>query len=142
MTIEFVVYGEPLAQGRPRATSVNGHVRMYDPKKSRDYKNYIRLAASEYAPDKLLEGPIALELRVYRPIPKSFSRRKTELAENGDIRPTTKPDVDNYVKSVKDALKNVIWKDDSQVVRILVEKFYSQKPRIEIVIEPLYEMGR
>lgn len=137
--IKFVVYGEPVAQGRPRATTANGYVRMYDPKKSRDYKDYVRLVASEHAPDQLLEGPIALWLKVYRPTPKSFSRRKTELAEMGKVRPVTKPDVDNYVKSVKDALKNVIWKDDSQVVKVLAEKFYSQKPRIEIIIEPLCE---
>lgn len=30
--IKFTVYGEPVAQGRPRATTINGHVRMYDPK--------------------------------------------------------------------------------------------------------------
>lgn len=36
--IEFTIYGEPVAQGRPRATTINGMVRMYDPKKSRDFK--------------------------------------------------------------------------------------------------------
>ena len=137
--IEFVVYGEPVAQGRPRATVINGHVRMYDPKKSRDYKDYIRLAASEHAPETLLEGPISLWIKVYRPTPKSFSMRKKKLAELGRLRPVTKPDVDNYVKSIKDALKNVIWKDDSQVVKVVAEKYYSQKPRIEVKIELLCE---
>lgn len=137
--IEFVVYGEPVAQGRPRATTVNGKVRTYDPNNSREYKHYIRLAAVDHAPEKLLEGPVELELRIYRPTPKSYSKRKKELAEKGEIRPTGRPDVDNYVKSVKDALRSVIWKDDNQVVRILAEKFYSQKPRTEIIIR---ELGR
>lgn len=33
--IQFTVYGEPEAQGRPRATTINGQVRMYDPKNSK-----------------------------------------------------------------------------------------------------------
>lgn len=135
--IRFTVYGIPVAQGRPRATNINGHVVVYDPGKSKRYKDYIRLAASNHAPEKLLEGPIALWVKVYRPIPKSFSKKKQKLAEIGRIRPTTKPDVSNYIKIIEDALNGVIWKDDSQIVRLLVDKYYSEKPRIEIEVEEL-----
>ncbi|WP_346207632.1 RusA family crossover junction endodeoxyribonuclease [Caldifermentibacillus hisashii] len=137
--IKFTVYGEPVAQGRPRATTINGHVRMYDPKKSRDYKNYIRLAASEHKPEKLLEGPLSMKVKIYRPSLKSFSKKKAEMAEKGEIRPVTKPDTDNYIKAIKDALKSVIWKDDSQVVELHASKYYSQNPRIEIEIKELLE---
>jgi Holliday junction resolvase RusA-like endonuclease len=132
------VYGEPVAQGRPRATTVNGHVRMYDPAKSRDYKDYVRLAAAQHAPERLIESAIGLKVTVYRAIPKSFSKKKTELAERGEIVPTTKPDADNYLKTVKDALNGVIWKDDSQIVDVQVRKRYSNKPRIEIEIHELF----
>ncbi|WAA10822.1 RusA family crossover junction endodeoxyribonuclease [Fervidibacillus albus] len=135
--IQFTVFGEPVAQGRPRATTINGHVRMYDPKKSRDFKQYVRLVASEHRPEKLLEGPISLVVRVYKPTLKSFSKKKKAAAEAGELRPTTKPDVDNYVKSIKDALKNIIWKDDSQVVDLRVSKYYSEEPRIEVEIKVL-----
>ncbi|OAT74541.1 RusA family crossover junction endodeoxyribonuclease [Parageobacillus thermoglucosidasius] len=137
--IQFTVYGEPVAQGRPRATMIDGHIRMYDPKKSRDFKKYVKLVASEHRPEKLLEGPIFLEVKVYKPILKSFSKKKKAAAEAGQLRPTTKPDVDNYVKGVKDALKNVIWKDDSQVVDLHISKWYSETPRVEITIAPLEE---
>lgn len=137
--IRFTVYGEPIAQGRPRATTINGHVSMYDPKKSRDYKNYIRLAASEHKPEKLLEGPLSMKVKIYRPSLKSFSKKKAEMAEKGELRPVTKPDTDNYVKAIKDALKSVIWKDDSQVVELHASKYYSQNPRIEIEIKELLE---
>jgi len=135
--IEFIVYGKPVAQGRPRATTINGRIKMYDPKKSSEYKNYIRLVASQHAPKELLDGPLQLTVRVYRPTLKSFSKKKKKLAEEGKIRPTTKPDTDNYIKGIKDALKNVIWKDDSQVVDLQVSKFYSEKPRIEVKIEQI-----
>lgn len=135
--IEFTVYGEPVAQGRPRATTINGRVKMYDPKKSSEYKNYIRLVASQHAPKELLDGPLQLDVKIYKPTLKSFSKKKKEMAEQGVLRPTTKPDVDNYVKAIKDALKNVIWKDDSQVVDLQVSKYYSEKPRIEVKIEQI-----
>lgn len=106
-------------------------------KKSSEYKNYIRLVASQHAPKELLDGPLQLTVRVYRPTLKSFSKKKKKLAEEGKIRPTTKPDTDNYIKGIKDALKNVIWKDDSQVVDLQVSKFYSEKPRIEVKIEQI-----
>ncbi|KQC47080.1 hypothetical protein AP057_13870 [Geobacillus sp. Sah69] len=137
--IKFIVYGEPVAQGRPRATIINGHIRMYDPKKSKDFKDYVRLVASEHRPEKLIEGPISLDVKVYKPILKSFSKKKKAAAEAGQLRPTTKPDVDNYVKGVKDALKNVIWKDDSQVVDLHISKWYSETPRVEITIMPIDE---
>lgn len=135
--IEFTVLGEPVAQGRPKFSTVNGFPQAYDPAKSRDYKDYVRLAAREYAPAALLEGPLGIAVTAYRSTPKSFSNKKAAAAERGEILPVTKPDADNYLKGVKDALKGVIWKDDSQVVDAFVKKRYSAKPRIEIKIKQL-----
>lgn len=138
--IEFTVYGEPIAQGRPRFAVIAGHARAYDPAKSRDYKDYVRLAAAEIAPPKLLEGALAVAVKVYRPMPKAFSKKKTAEAEAGLVRPTTKPDSDNYLKGIKDALNSVIWKDDSQIVDVHVSKWYSQRPRVEVQIQNLEGM--
>lgn len=137
MIIKFTVYGEPVAQGRPKASTQGGFVRMYDPKKSRDFKDYVRLVASEHAPSSLLLGEVGMLINIFRPIPKNFSKKKAALAEAGKIRPTTKPDTDNYTKGVKDALKSVIWKDDSQVVDEFARKWYSSRPRIEVKIMDL-----
>nr|WP_318837549.1 RusA family crossover junction endodeoxyribonuclease [Psychrobacillus glaciei] len=52
--------------------------------------------------------------------------------KKGELRPTTKPDVDNYVKGVKDGLNKVLWQDDSQVVNLNVRKFYSMNPRVVV----------
>ncbi|MED3269276.1 RusA family crossover junction endodeoxyribonuclease [Bacillus thuringiensis] len=135
--IQFTIMTEPVAQGRPRASTVHGKVRMYDPKKSRDFKRYVSAIAAKFAPACLLEGPLQLEVKVYKPSLKSFSKKKALAAEEGLLRPTTKPDVDNYVKGVKDALNKVIWNDDSQVVDLKVSKWYSEKPRIEVTVKEL-----
>ncbi|NBI31172.1 RusA family crossover junction endodeoxyribonuclease [Chengkuizengella marina] len=135
--IKFTVLGKPVAQGRVRTTTINGKPRCYDPKKSSDYKDYVRLAATPHAPKSLLEGPLCMKLKIYKPTLKSFNKTEKEQAELGLLRPTTKPDIDNYVKGVADALNNVIWKDDNQLVDVFASKFYSEKPRIEIEIEEL-----
>lgn len=135
--INFTIYGTPVAQGRPRASTRGGFVKMYDPAKSRDFKKYVKLVASEHRPESLLEGPLALEVRIFKPSLKSFSKKKKAEAEQGTLRPVTKPDVDNYVKGVKDALNQVIWKDDSQVVDLHISKWYSETPRVEVTVKPL-----
>ncbi|ULH21278.1 RusA family crossover junction endodeoxyribonuclease [Bacillus velezensis] len=135
-SIQFIVYGEPVAQGRPRGSVINGKVKMRDPLKSKNFKQYVALVASQYRPKQVITGPVAMDVRVFRPMPKavSGSKRKKENAERGLLRPVTKPDVDNYVKGVKDALNHLIYKDDSQVVDLKVSKFYSEEPRVEVMI--------
>lgn len=44
-----VVNGEPVPQGRPRLTTINGHARAYDPAKSRNYKQLKKKRVKEYA---------------------------------------------------------------------------------------------
>lgn len=137
MKIAFTIYAEPVAQGRPRASTINGMTRMYDPKKSRDFKSYVKLAASDHRPDQLLTGPLELKVKVYKSLLKSFSKKKAAEAERGELRPAKKPDVDNYIKGIKDGLNKVIWQDDSQIVDLHVSKFYSSTPRIEVEVVTL-----
>lgn len=135
-SIQFIVYGEPVAQGRPRGSVINGKVKMRDPLKSKNFKQYVALVASQFRPKQVITGPVAMDVRVFRSMTKEVSKSKTkrENAEKGLLRPVTKPDVDNYVKGVKDALNHLIYRDDSQVVDLKVSKFYSEEPRVEVMI--------
>lgn len=136
--IELIVYGNPVAQGRPRFSRQGGFVKAYDPIQSKSYKQLIRLELQPLLSDpdfKPIDRDCRLSLTVYRAIPKSFSKKKWQEALSGKIRPTTKPDTDNYVKGVLDALNGVILKDDSIVCELTAQKLYSDKPRIEVVIE-------
>jgi Holliday junction resolvase RusA-like endonuclease len=137
--IQFTVYGTPVAQGRPRFSSQGGITRAYDPKKSKDFKKYVKLVAAEHRPKILLDGPIQLFIRVYKPALRNFSKKKLAAAESGELRPITKPDVDNYVKGIKDACNQILWKDDSQIVELFASKWYSETPRIEIMVVPIGE---
>ena len=137
-----VVLGEPVAQGRPRFSRQGGFVKAYDPAKSRDYKQYVRLVASEDAPEAPVTGAVVLSLRIYRAVPKSMSKRKREAALAGRLRPTTKPDVSNVLKGVEDALKGLWYADDSQIVGYgELGKWYSERPRIEVTMAEYPQEG-
>ena len=136
--IELIVYGNPVAQGRPRFSRQGGFVKAYDPIQSKSYKQLIRLELQpllsnpDFTP---IDRACRLNLKVFRALPKSFSKKKREEAVLGYIQPTTKPDTDNYVKGVLDALNGTVLKDDSVVCEIFARKFYSERPRIEVVLE-------
>ena len=133
-----VVLGEPVAQGRPRFSRQGGFVKAYDPAKSRDYKQYVRLVAAQDAPDAPVTGAVVLSLKIYRAVPKSMSKKKREAALAGQLRPTTKPDVSNVLKGVEDALKGLWYVDDSQIVGYgELGKWYSERPRIEVAMREI-----
>ncbi|MBA7556431.1 hypothetical protein ES705_49139 [subsurface metagenome] len=67
-------------------------------------------------------------------MPKSTSKKKLGEMKMGIIKPTKRPDVDNVVKTVMDSLEKLAYKNDSQIVRVVMDKDYSERPRLEITI--------
>jgi len=134
--IQFTVYGNPQAQGRPRAGRTRtGRVIVYDPTASKHYKHQVGWVASEHRPPELIESAVSLTVKVYRPIPSTWSKKKQERAEKGELLPTSKPDLSNYIKGIEDAIEGIILKNDSQVVDYGDScKRYGKEPRIEILI--------
>ena len=133
--IRIEVFGAPVPKGRPRLSTINGHARAFTPTKSRRYEDLIRLEAGRVMEGRdQLQGPTSVHIRAYMPMPRALAKHKTKgpAAERGEIRPVTKPDVDNMAKSI-DALNGIVWPDDNQVVSLTVEKFYSSRPRLELM---------
>ncbi|MGJ9460306.1 RusA family crossover junction endodeoxyribonuclease [Oceanobacillus sp. CF4.6] len=138
--IEFTIPGQPIPQGRPRAGKIRygkkkGSTVLYDPKESKEYKQYVSLIAQQYAPKIPVEAPLSVQMKIYRQIPKSTTKKDRELYLSGLKRPVTKPDGSNYAKGIEDALNGIIYKDDSQIVDLQVSKYYSDNPRVEIRIQ-------
>jgi Holliday junction resolvase RusA-like endonuclease len=140
MITEFTIPGEPVPQARPRASRQGNRVIMYDPPKSREYKQFVALIAKQHAPKIPYEGELDVHLKIYRPIPKSTSKKNRELKNAGIKRPIVKPDNSNYAKGIEDALNGIVYKDDSQIVDLRVSKFYSDDPRVEVRIRELEPM--
>lgn len=133
---KIVILGDAKAQTRPRAAARGKHVKIYEDPKMRDWKIEFMSVLNNMLPEKFIpgEGEVRIDIKVFVLPPKKFSDAKTFLAESGFIRPTKKPDFDNIAKSIVDASKNVLWKDDKQITFARIEKFYSLKPRMEIQI--------
>jgi Holliday junction resolvase RusA-like endonuclease len=135
----IIVYGAPVPKGRPRMSTVNGHARAFTPAKTRRYEDLIRLEAGRAMEGRgQLHGPTRVRIRAFMPTPQAIARHKSKgpLAESGALRPVTKPDADNFAKVI-DALNGIVWPDDNQVVELMVEKFYSERPRLEMSAEEL-----
>lgn len=136
MKYEFFYYGEPVAQGRPRFNRHTGFA--YDPQKSRDYKEALRAFAQEKLQannGKQLQGSLRMILVVSRSCPASWSNKKKQQAYEGTIAPTTRPDLDNYIKGVLDAISGVLMADDSQITYISATKCYSVAPGVFVEIK-------
>ncbi len=133
--IIFRIPGEPVAQGRPRFTTVNGHARAYDAPKSADFKNLVSmLVAIEMQGNPPSEKPFEVSIYVVRSIPSSWSKKKKLLALEGTVRPAGRPDIDNYIKAVFDGLNGIAFKDDSQVIHVTASKTYGEKPGTTVTL--------
>jgi len=100
------------------------------------YKGLIGNVASMKVKEPI-EGPIKVVINFFYPIPKRFTKAQKLLAVKRMIAPTVKPDIDNCIKGVFDALNKIAWNDDNQVARVISSKWYSDNPRIEVTIDHL-----
>jgi len=77
-------------------------------------------AKSQYR-KKILEGELEVEIKLF------FKNER-------------KHDIDNYHKILFDALSGVVWKDDSQIIKLTTSRKQDKSnPRIEITIYQLFE---
>lgn len=89
----FLISGEPVPQGRPRFVSRGKFVQTYDPKKSKDYKKLVKQQVKAQFHDEILSGALNVELKVYRPIQKSITKRERALRLSGAHRPVIKGEI-------------------------------------------------
>lgn len=137
MTVLLTIPGKPLAQGRPRARRTkSGHVVMYDPKKSKDWKGsaqYLMAQAASEQGWEVGDSPLRVEIRAIFPCPKSDHRKRRPRPARWHTKQGG--DVDNIAKAVLDAGNGVLWLDDAQVVQLEIGKMIApqgEPPRVEV----------
>ena len=136
MIVTFNIPGQPVAKGRPKFARRGAHVVAYTPAATVSYENLVKMAATlAMRGVEPTAGPVALSVSLSMQIPASWSNKRRALAAAGSIAATKKPDADNVLKGIKDGCNGIIWRDDAQVVRITLEKRYSETPgaRIEVL---------
>lgn len=141
--ISIYVPGEPVAKARPKATGMKGkdgnfRARMYTPKKTVNFETKI----AEHAKCQMIlreptKGPVCLDLVLFFAIPESWPEWKKQAAQKNHIAHTSKPDSDNVLKAVKDALNKIVYHDDAQVIETHLMKLYSNSPGVMIEVREL-----
>lgn len=127
--MEFVVYMNPVGKARPRFTKGG---KTYTSRKTRQAEAaiaHVFLAGGGHKLEK--DVPAAVYVTVVFPIPKSYSKKRAKACMDGIEWPTKKPDADNVLKLVMDALNGVAYADDRQVVKTGVCKKYPQDRNAE-----------
>lgn len=134
MKYEFEVPGAIKGKGRPRVNSYTGIV--YTPTKTKDYEYLVeQYFLLKYPKFKPLEGRVAVNITATFDIPKSTKKQDINKMLENSISPTKKPDIDNIVKIILDAMNKLAFKDDTQITKLSVEKIYGTEEKVSVIIE-------
>jgi len=142
--LEFFVPGTPVGQPRPRARVVNipgqrPRAQVYDARgKSQTFRQRLMVVVSENYDGPPLDGALEVHILAFFPRPKSMVWRRRPMPRTPKH---TKPDLDNVVKAVEDALEGVLWTNDAQIARLVAEKVWlageGERPGVRIQVAPL-----
>lgn len=101
-----------------------------DTPQARDYKQWVKARACEAMDGQPpLEGPLSLTITIWRLKPRSWPKRR--------LWPDSRPDCSNILKLVEDALQGIVYRDDKQICRLVVEKRLGGMELLEVAVEPL-----
>ncbi len=122
--LTYVFDLEPVAKGRPRLGKYGG---VFTPQATKTFEAMVGYQARAQHKALPLEGPLKLILRFYLKPPVRKTRE----------HPSGRPDIDNYLKAILDALNGIVWIDDAQVCQIKAIKIYDwvdRRGRIEMEV--------
>lgn len=135
--VHIIVDGEPVPKGRPRFTMRAGFPQSYTPEKTVEYEKRVRDAYKNGEGEFFADKPIEVMVEAFFPVPRSMPKKRRALMEQGFELHCKRPDLDNVVKAVLDALNGTAYEDDCRIIRLKAEKWYSDRPRTEITIKEI-----
>lgn len=131
--VEFTIYELPLATDRPRGNFLKRIFYVNNTKLNKDFMK-TKMNTIELKDDLIITDTI-VTVAYYLPIPDSMRKEDKMLAEMGYIDPLQVPDNDNVYKTYTDMLNELLILDDRIIVKSIISKHYSIKPRVEVTIE-------
>jgi Holliday junction resolvase RusA-like endonuclease len=127
----FSVEGDPIGKQRPRFA----RGRTYTPKKTVDYEAEIAdKAMVAMGPCTPLETPIAVYIYANYKVPSSYSKQRRADCLSGVERPKVN-DIDNVCKCVLDAMNNIVYLDDKQVVSLHATKRFDTIASVHVLVK-------
>ncbi len=127
------IYGDPKGQPRARAFARKmgaKHVaRMYDSDVADAWKHAVDLGIEREQIVSLVDpvGAFEVKLTFFFRRPKSHYGKGGHVKASAPVCHVSKPDADNLAKLVLDRITRggQIWRDDSQVAKLRVEKYWA-----------------
>jgi Holliday junction resolvase RusA-like endonuclease len=133
--VTFTIDGPPHGKGRPRFRRFGNFVSTYTDAKTKSYETLVKEAATKaMGSSPPLDGPVRLDCIVRLPVPKSYPKKRSEACLNGSEWPTKKPDWDNVAKSVADAMNDIVFVDDTQIVIARIVKIYAAEAGVDVKV--------
>src|SRR5699024_10262620 len=136
--MQIIIEGRAVPQGRPRAVRMGVGVRMYDPPKSKAYKQMVSAKVRSYMKIngiQTITDPIAVHLNFYFTPHKSYSKKRIRAIEAKEELFTKMPDLDNLAKSMLDTCNISLFKADSQIVWLTIGKHYGHEDYVDVKVK-------
>jgi Holliday junction resolvase RusA-like endonuclease len=132
--MRIFIPGDPVAQPRPKVSTVGGFARAYVDAKHPCHamREAIKLIWQSQV-GRCLTGPVSVRMVFWFERPKGHSKTRRFKSEPKASR----PDIDNLCKLVMDGLNGVAYDDDGQVYWLFAEKRYvglDDQPGTEVII--------
>ena len=129
-----MVPGPPQGKGRPRFVRATG--RAYTPRGTAEWERSAALIMRNAYSGAPIDDAVQCTVVAVFGRPARLMRKKDA---EGRIPCTVKPDIDNVVKCVLDALSMAgVLRDDKVVWKVVAEKLYASKtegPSVEVTLE-------
>ena len=142
------VHGTPAPQGSKR--HVGRGVMVESSKAVKPWREAVKYAVIQWAQDRYrhgqntddptwpITGPVTVRVTFTFTRPKSHyrtGRNRHLLRDQAPTWPAGKPDIDKVLRSTLDALSDAgVWRDDAQVVRVVMAKVYGPTAGARILI--------
>ena len=133
MELTFEIPGKPQGKGRPIVTKHG----TFTPQRTVSYENlikveYERQCGAQRFPD---DTPLSMTIIAnYAPPRSAPKKRRAEMLLNTQRRPMVKPDMDNVVKVVCDALNGLAYRDDVQIVQLFAVKRFAETESVTVTL--------
>lgn len=145
--VQFCVFGEAIPQGSTKAylnRKTGRPIVTSDNKRTKPWRENVADAAREALDgleQPMLTGAAGVRICFWRTRPKGHFGRRGNLLPSAPKHPTTKPDIDKLERAILDALTNVVFRDDAQVVDLYATMRYlddaTRPPETEITVTDL-----
>lgn len=142
--VMFTVPGLPKGKERPRARIVTPKGKkpfatMYTPTGTKKYEAEVKAAAQKAMQHEPFQGPVSVTILIMLPMAKTMTKKRRARIEDGLEACTKKPDTSNVAKAVEDAMNDVVYKDDNQIIYSTIKKDYSDQPRVSVLVTEMVE---